>query len=248
MRSTEGSKQLLIFRWLLGGGVGWQSKKYVVGIWNIAKISWVSQAKMVSKCNRIASSVIFNYKIFMVEVPLSPLTRWGLTPLSCSPPPPSPPSLVPLALGEHRRRLMAIPLSKSRRRPCYVCSKELSHWGGSFEHTQHMFWLRNKKNNFSVRTDRPVMAIAVYWGFKQQNNILTKLPTYSLIFHRNFLHWNCIITVIILKTFQWVIAMNSIFFKKWRGKGFYLGVYPSLPIHRSAIILVKNGKRPVCSV
>ena len=31
---------------------------------------------------------------------------------------------------------------------CFVCSRELSHRDGSFEHTQHMFWLRNKKNIF----------------------------------------------------------------------------------------------------
>ena len=28
---------------------------------------------------------------------------------------------------------------------CFGCSKEPSHWDGSFEYTQHMFWLRNKK-------------------------------------------------------------------------------------------------------
>ena len=27
---------------------------------------------------------------------------------------------------------------------CCGCSKESPHWDGSFEHTQHMFWLRNK--------------------------------------------------------------------------------------------------------
>ena len=31
-------------------------------------------------------------------------------------------------------------------------SKEPSHRDGSFEHPQHMFWLRNKKNNFLVGT------------------------------------------------------------------------------------------------
>ena len=29
-----------------------------------------------------------------------------------------------------------------------VCSKELSHWDGSFEYQQNMLWLRNMKNNF----------------------------------------------------------------------------------------------------
>ena len=31
---------------------------------------------------------------------------------------------------------------------CFGCSKEPSHRDGSFEYSQHMFWLRNKKNNF----------------------------------------------------------------------------------------------------
>ena len=32
---------------------------------------------------------------------------------------------------------------------CFGCSKEPSHRDGSFEYPQHMFWFRNKKNNFS---------------------------------------------------------------------------------------------------
>ena len=35
---------------------------------------------------------------------------------------------------------------------CFGCSKELSHRDGSFEYPQHMFWVRNKKNNFQLRT------------------------------------------------------------------------------------------------
>ena len=35
---------------------------------------------------------------------------------------------------------------------CFGCSKEPSHLDGSFEYPQHMFWLRNKKNNFPVCT------------------------------------------------------------------------------------------------
>ena len=27
---------------------------------------------------------------------------------------------------------------------CFGCSKEPSHWDGSFEYPQHIFWLRNK--------------------------------------------------------------------------------------------------------
>ena len=35
---------------------------------------------------------------------------------------------------------------------CFGCSKELSHRDGSFEYPQYMFWWRNKKNNFQLRT------------------------------------------------------------------------------------------------
>ena len=35
---------------------------------------------------------------------------------------------------------------------CFGCSKEPSHRDGSFEYPQNMFWLRNKKNNFQLRT------------------------------------------------------------------------------------------------
>ena len=35
---------------------------------------------------------------------------------------------------------------------CFGCSKEPSHRDGSFEYLQHMFWLRNKKNNFQLHT------------------------------------------------------------------------------------------------
>ena len=31
---------------------------------------------------------------------------------------------------------------------CFGCSKEPSHRDGPFEYSQHMFWLRNKKNIF----------------------------------------------------------------------------------------------------
>ena len=32
---------------------------------------------------------------------------------------------------------------------CFGCSKEPSHGDGSFEYPQHMFWMRNEKNNFN---------------------------------------------------------------------------------------------------
>ena len=33
----------------------------------------------------------------------------------------------------------------------FGCLKEPSYWDSSFEYPQHMFWLRNKKNNFQIR-------------------------------------------------------------------------------------------------
>ena len=35
---------------------------------------------------------------------------------------------------------------------CFGWSKEPSHWDGSFEYPQHMFWLRNKEIKFSLHT------------------------------------------------------------------------------------------------
>ena len=35
---------------------------------------------------------------------------------------------------------------------CFGCSKEPFHRDGSFEYPQHLFWLRNKKNNFLLRS------------------------------------------------------------------------------------------------
>ena len=34
---------------------------------------------------------------------------------------------------------------------CFGCSKEPSHRDSSFEYPQHMFWMRNKENNFPIR-------------------------------------------------------------------------------------------------
>ena len=56
---------------------------------------------------------------------------------------------------------------------CFGCSKELSHQDGSFEYPQHMFWLRNKKNNFQLHTLiwRPgtvchSVAVALVWEYQ----------------------------------------------------------------------------------
>ena len=78
-----GSKWLLIFWWLWEGvavergcGRHWKNS------YNACKIRWGSQAKMVSKCNRIASLVILNDKIF----PNSPYETGGQPPSRPLPP------------------------------------------------------------------------------------------------------------------------------------------------------------------
>ena len=35
---------------------------------------------------------------------------------------------------------------------CFVCSKEPSYEDGSFEYAQHIFWMGNKENSFTIRT------------------------------------------------------------------------------------------------
>ena len=61
---------------------------------------------------------------------------------------------------------------------CFGCSKELSHWDGSLEYPQHIFWLKNKKYNFQLRTliihleVSPVMRIFI---FLEDFSFLTKI-------------------------------------------------------------------------
>ena len=47
---------------------------------------------------------------------------------------------------------------------CFGCSKEPSHGDASFEYPQHMFWLRNKKNNFSYA----LLSGGLYLGWISQ--------------------------------------------------------------------------------
>ena len=47
-------------------------------------------------------------------------------------------------------RKVAIVLISSN--TCFGCSKEPYHRDNCFEYAQHIFWLRNRKNNFLLRT------------------------------------------------------------------------------------------------
>ena len=57
---------------------------------------------------------------------------------------------------------------------CFGCSKEPSHWDGSFEYPQHMFWMRNKENNFPIHTLiwRPGFINRCFWTMPR-----TEMPT-----------------------------------------------------------------------
>ena len=47
---------------------------------------------------------------------------------------------------EHEIVIIFLPFSFNM---CFGCSKEPSHYDGSFEHPQHIFWMRNKKIFFN---------------------------------------------------------------------------------------------------
>ena len=53
---------------------------------------------------------------------------------------------------KHFKREIAIVFLSISLNMCFGCLKETSHRGGSFEYPQHMFRLKNMKNNFQVRT------------------------------------------------------------------------------------------------
>ena len=55
---------------------------------------------------------------------------------------------------------------------CFGCLKEPSHWDGSYEYPQHMFWLRNKKINFSYAllsgglwSAKQLTRAGIFWVF-----------------------------------------------------------------------------------
>ena len=49
----------------------------------------------------------------------------------------------------HKIEIIFLSINKNM---CFGCSKEPSRRDSSFEYPQHTFWLRNKKNNFQLRT------------------------------------------------------------------------------------------------
>ena len=57
-----------------------------------------------------------------------------------------------LNIAKNSLRKIAIIFLSISLNMCFGCSKEPSHQYGSFEYPKHMFWLRNEKNNFKLRT------------------------------------------------------------------------------------------------
>ena len=63
---------------------------------------------------------------------------------------------------------------------CFGCSKEPSYQDGSFEYPQHMFWLRNKKNNFQIPTliwGPEYMYSAIFASIGMDHAILLRLKS-----------------------------------------------------------------------
>ena len=58
---------------------------------------------------------------------------------------------------------------------CFGWSKEPSHWDGSFKYPQHMFWFRNKKINFWLRTF--IWRPALFYTGNHQTDILANMKT-----------------------------------------------------------------------
>ena len=70
---------------------------------------------------------------------------------------------------------------------CFGCSKEPSHQDGSFEYPQHMFWLRNKKNNFqNALLSGGLQARS---GSKLQGKVIHRL-CYLLLKHYHEIYFN----------------------------------------------------------
>ena len=64
----------------------------------------------------------------------------------------SSPSIPQGQLSKNNLRKIAIIFLSISLNMCFGCSKEPFHRDGSFMYPQHMFWLRNKKNNFQLRS------------------------------------------------------------------------------------------------
>ena len=72
---------------------------------------------------------------------------------------------------------------------CFGCSKERSLGDGSFEYPHHMFWLRNKKNNFELG--------ALIWG-----------PDIIIVLNKNI---TCKLSACFLSTYFLQFVMQTCF-------------------------------------
>ena len=95
---------------------------------------------------------------------------------------------------------------------CFGCSKEPSHWEGSFEYPQHMFWMRNKENNFPIRT---LIWRPAFWRKNQAS-----VHTYIHINVYDMLRVKTIADIKLLPTFYKAKARVDIWweFERWLSK------------------------------
>ena len=71
---------------------------------------------------------------------------------------------------------------------CFRCSKEQSHQDGSFEYPQHMFWLRNKKNNFQLEACLTEGLVDNFGDTNTLFEVVRGLFKYECKWLHNFLH------------------------------------------------------------
>ena len=62
---------------------------------------------------------------------------------------------------------------------CFGCSKELSHWDGSFEYPRYMFWLRIKKIIFSYALLSGGLSITEDWVCSLTAFLTADILTYT---------------------------------------------------------------------
>ena len=118
----------------------------------------------------------------------------------------------------------------------FGCSKEPSHWDCSFEIPQHMFWLRNKKINFQLRTliwghaaalvfilflfllkkkNQEYHGASTVWIQKERNCIAVKDCPFKIVEKLYNILWPC---VCIRQGAQWL--SGSVLDSRLRGGGF----------------------------
>ena len=99
---------------------------------------------------------------------------------------------------------------------CFWCSKEPSHWDCYFEYPQHMFWMRNKENNFPICTLiwRPVagwifMLLMSSWSI--EGHCLIQWLTQSLVKNKMKSNFYLLISYYIRNLFDRLHVLSMFF-------------------------------------